>query len=107
MPRLPALTQLPIDALMAEESKKDFRIDIGEVRAAVGERFCLFGNIDTYAVMRLGAPEQIRREAERQLRVAGASGAFIMGIGSPLPLDTPAENVDVLIQDTRHITCLS
>lgn len=102
MPRLPALTQLPIDALMVEESKKGFRIDIGEVRAAVGNRLCLFGNIDTYEVMRMGTPAQIRQEAERQLRAAGAHGAFIMGIGSPLPLDTPAEHVDVLIEHTRR-----
>lgn len=102
MPRLPALTQLPIDALMVEESKKGFRIDIGEVRAAVGGRLCLFGNVDTYEIMRMGTPEQIRQEVERQLRAGGARGAFIMGIGSPLPLDTPVEHVDILITHTRR-----
>ncbi len=102
MPRLPALTQLPIDALMVEESKKDFRIDIGEVRAAVGDQLCLFGNIDAYEVMRMGTSAQIRQEVERQLRAAGTHGAFIMGIGSPLPLDTPAEHVDILIEHTRR-----
>ncbi len=102
MPRLPYLVGLPIDALMVEESRKDFRIEIGEVRAAVGEQLCLFGNIDTYEVLRMGVPETIRCEVERQLRAAGSCGAFIMGIGSPLPLDTPVEHVRELIQHTRR-----
>jgi uroporphyrinogen decarboxylase len=101
IPRLPALRQLPIDALMVEESKKNFAIDIGQVRAAVGPDLCLLGNIDSYAVVQRGTAAELAAEVGRQVRVAGADGAFILGVGSPLPLDTPPERVDMLIHCTR------
>jgi uroporphyrinogen-III decarboxylase len=101
MPRLPALCQLPIDALMVEESKKNFTIDIGQVRAAVGPDLCLLGNVDSYAVVQRGKAAELAAEVGRQVRVAGADGAFILGLGSPLPLDTPPERVDILIRCTR------
>lgn len=100
MPRLPALRQLPIDALMVEESKKNFVIDIGEVRAAVGPDLCLMGNIDAYGIIEKATGAELAAEVARQVRVAGSSGAFIVGLGSPLTLDTPPERVDLLIGST-------
>ncbi len=104
MPRLPALCRLPIDALMVEESKKNFIIDIGEVRAAVGSDLCLLGNIDSYAVVQKGTEAALAAEVARQIQVAGADGAFIVGVGSPLPLDTPPERADMLIRYARRHT---
>lgn len=102
MPRLPALRQLPIDALMVEESKKNFVIDIGEVRAAVGPDLCLMGNIDAYGIIEKATRAELAAEVARQVRVAGSSGAFIVGLGSPLTLGTPPERVDLLIGNTRY-----
>jgi len=104
MPRLPALCQLPIDALMVEESKKSFTIDIAAVRAAVGPDLCLLGNIDSYAVVQKGTEAELAAEIERQIRTAGTNGAFIVGLGSPLPLDTPPERADLLIRHARRHT---
>jgi hypothetical protein len=102
MSRLPALRQLPIDALMVEESKKNFSIDIAEVRSAVGPELCLLGNVDAYAVVQKGTEAELAAEVARQFRVAGADGAFIAGVGSPLPLDTPPERADLLIRCARQ-----
>jgi hypothetical protein len=101
MPRLPALRRLPIDALMVEESKKTFIINIDEVRAAIGLDLCLLGNIDAYGVMLKATEAKLADEVARQVRVAGAGGAFIVGLGSPLTLDTPPERVDLLIRCAR------
>jgi len=107
MPRLPALRQLPIDALMVEESKKNFAIDIAEVRAAVGDGLCLLGNIDSYAVVQKGTDKELATQVARQIKVAGTNGAFIVGVGSPLPLDTPPEQADKLIRYAHERSIVS
>jgi len=104
MPRLTALRQLPIDALMVEESKKTFTIDIEEVRATIGPDLCLLGNIDSYAMVQKGTRAELSAEVARQIRVAGADGGFILGVGSPLPLDTPPERADLLVRFARQYT---
>lgn len=104
MPRLPVLRELPIDALMVEESKKTFVIDIGAVREAAGPDLCLLGNIDAYGMVEKASEAELRAEVERQIRVAGTDGAFIVGLGSPLTLDTPPERVDLLIRCGRQYT---
>lgn len=101
VPRLPALRQLPIDALMVEESKKNFVIDIGEVRAVVGPNLCLLGNVDAYGIIEKATEAEVAAEAARQIRVAGCEGAFIVGLGSPLTLTTPPERVDLFIRSAR------
>ena len=102
MPRLPALRQLPIDGLMVEESKKDFIVDIGEVREAVGPNLCLLGNLDSYETVCCAPEEELLAEVQRQKQVAGANGAFIVSTGSPLTLDTPPERVDLLVEFARQ-----
>ena len=101
MPRLPALRQLPVDALMVEESKKDFIIDIGEVRKGVGPDMCLLGNIDAYEVVEKATEAELEAEIARQVRVAGVEGGFIVGVGSPLTLTTPPERADLLVRCAR------
>ena len=102
MPRLPALRQLPIDGLIVEESKKDFTIEIGAVRAAVGPQLCLWGNVDVYDVLQRGTEAQVRAEVARQIAVAGREGAFVVATGSPLPLDLQPARADLLTRCARQ-----
>ena len=85
----------------AEESKKDFIIDIGEVRKGVGPDMCLLGNIDAYEVVEKATEAELEAEIARQVRVAGAEGGFIVGVGSPLTLVTPPERADLLVRCAR------
>lgn len=101
LPRLPALRELPMDALMVEESKKDFVVEIGEVRDCVGPDLCLFGNVDSYSMVQKGTEAELAAEIDRQIRTAGSEGGFIVGVGSPLTLDTPCSRVDTLIRLAR------
>lgn len=102
LPRLPYLRQLPIDALMVEESKKDFVIDMGSVRQAAGPDLCLFGNVDVYEVLLKATPAALGAEVQRQIDAAGRQGRFIMATGSPVTLDTPPERVDLLARLARQ-----
>jgi len=101
-PRLPFLRQLPIDALMVEESKKDFIIDIGAVRQALGQEICLFGNVDSYAMVLKASPAALESEVQRQIGAGGPQGRFVMSTGSPLTLDTPPERVDMFTRFARR-----
>jgi hypothetical protein len=104
LPRLPSLCQLPIDALMVEESKKSFVIDIDQVRATVGPDLCLMGNVDAYGMVEKATEAELAAEVARQVRVAGGEGTFIVGLGSPLTLTTPPERVDLFIRFARDCT---
>jgi len=98
--RLAELSGLEADALAFEESKKGWRVDIGEVRGTAGPERCLFGNLDVVRV-RDGDREALRRDVRRQIDAAG-SKAFVTSIGSPLTLDTPPHKVDWLIEAARE-----
>jgi hypothetical protein len=59
------------------------------------------GNIDSYSVVHRGTEAELAAEVDRQIRSAGSEGGFIVGVGSPLPLDTPCSRVDTLIRLAR------
>ncbi len=103
LPRLPSLSQLPIDALLVEDRKRTFQNDIGEVRAVTGPDLCLFGNIESYALVQNGTELELEDEIDRQFLAAGQNGNFVVSLGDPLPLDTPPENVDTVIRLGRRL----
>ena len=97
--RLAEIRQLEAEALAFEESKKGFKIDIGDVRREVGAERCLFGNLDVTRVRDADA-ETLRQEVFRQVEAAGP-GAFVASTGSPLTLDTAPCRVDRLMATAR------
>jgi len=98
-PILEDLTEINISALMVEESKKQFTIDIHAIREAVGDRLCVFGNLDSITLLVHGTPDDIRAEVLAQ--AAFAPKNFVAANGSPVAPDTPEENVRAFI-DTVH-----
>jgi uroporphyrinogen-III decarboxylase len=102
--RLPRILELGPDALAFEESRKRYVLDPAQIRAGVGERLCLFGNIDVFQVLEQGSEEDLRAEILRQIRSGRtAAGAFISGIGSPITPDTSPERVGTFIRMCREL----
>ena len=101
LPLLEDFTEINAAALMVEESKKSFTLDIREIRERLGGRLCLFGNLDSLELLREGSPEQVRAEVLRQ--AAGAGGGFVVANGSPLAPGTPEANVHALIAAAREL----
>ncbi|HNT37354.1 MAG TPA: uroporphyrinogen decarboxylase family protein, partial [bacterium] len=91
---------LPIKALMIEESRKGFELDPVRIRHELTESITLFGNLDTVSTLRFGTPEQVRQETITQLQ-ALSHGRFVMANGSPIAPETPRENVHTMIETTR------
>ena len=83
-PRLERIAELEPAALVMEESKKTFQLDLAEVASAVGRRLALFGNLDATLVK-----DWDDAEMERQIRdqvARRACGARFRGQhGQPLP----------------------
>lgn len=99
-PLIPSINRLGITALLVEESKKGFLLDVVEIRKRLAEDITLFGNLDSVHTLLRGSVEDVERETLRQLEAA-SFGRFVMANGSPLTFDTPRVNVETMIRVAR------
>jgi hypothetical protein len=99
-PLLDVFTEINARALMVEESKKTFTIDIRKIRDRVGGRLCVFGNIDSITLLHDGRPEDVRAEVLRQAE--GSRGNFVVSNASPITPGTPKRNVKTMIDVAKQ-----
>ena len=100
-PLIKHINKIGIKALMVEESRKGFKIDILKIRESLNEEITLFGNIDPHQVLVKGTPQDVEKAVKKQL-LAARRGRFIVSNGSPLITGTPVENVKAMIKTTRQ-----
>ena len=75
------------------------RVDLGEAKRRIGARVCLMGNVTPTETLLSGTPEDVDREAQHCIAVAGDSpGGFILASGCEVPVDAPPENILALIR---------
>ncbi|MFC1461041.1 uroporphyrinogen decarboxylase family protein [Verrucomicrobiota bacterium] len=98
MPLLPSIKDLAPDVLSVEESKKNFELDVVEIRKELGKEICLFGNLDAVGLLLKGDRAGIEAELKRQMQCADADGGFIVGTGSPVAYATAPETVDYFVE---------
>ncbi|MHB0879142.1 MAG: uroporphyrinogen decarboxylase family protein, partial [Anaerolineae bacterium] len=101
MPFLPDLARVEVDGLYPEQGRKQYEVDIVEMRRQVGDRMCLIGFNDETQLLE-GNRAALEREIDRQIRGAGANGAFMMG-NTYLAEDTPAEQFDWYIETVHRL----
>jgi len=78
------------------------QIELAEAKEKVGGRVCLMGNVRPTETLLVGSPEDVRAEAERCLAEGGDSPhGFILASGCEVPLETPPENIDALMDVAR------
>lgn len=75
-------------------------VDLGEAKRATHQRVVLVGNV-TPANLLKNTPEEIDSEAREVCRKMGDMKGFILGSGCEVPINTPPENVDALINAAR------
>jgi hypothetical protein len=100
MPFLKYLKELPFTALCFEEDRKNYGIDLAEVRRVIGPDKVLFGNLDAMFV-ETASDDEVLAEVNRQINVAGR-GNFILSLGSPLTPRTTLERVRLVTEWTRR-----
>jgi hypothetical protein len=104
-PLLPDLMALGIDALVVEQDRRGYSSDPAEIRRQVGKSMCVFGwnwELDFIRDRR----QNITREVERQIRSAGADGAFVMGttyMTSEVPLGAVEHYCREVVRVSREV----
>lgn len=95
-PRIKYIKELGARGLMVEESKKNFRLDIGYIYTQLEQSMTLFGNVDSVDLLQKSDAQTVRREAKRQRKLCD-KGHFILSNGCPVAFDTPEENIRALL----------
>ncbi len=90
---LPVIAGLGIDLLDC-----DWMVDLGQARAALGEKVVLTGNLDPVSAVRNSRPPAIR--AAVQAARAAAGRPYMVGAGCEIPSGTPVENLRALCEPT-------
>jgi uroporphyrinogen decarboxylase len=80
----------------------DDAVDIGQAKQQVGDRVALLGNVRPTASMFLGTPDDVAANARECLSKGwDTPKGYILGLGCGLPIDTPPENIDALVNAAR------
>ncbi len=74
------------------------KMDIGEVKAQVGHRVALMGNVPPLDVGVRGTPEDVKRWARGCLDKGAPGGGMILSFGGGVSPGTPPENIDALLE---------
>jgi MtaA/CmuA family methyltransferase len=92
---LPGIADLGVDIVDV-----DHMVDLAAVRAAVGPRVTITGNVDPVAVVRFGTPAAVRAAVERSYEQAG--NPYMVNAGCEIPAGTPAENLLALCEPVAY-----
>lgn len=101
LPILPKEVAIPVDAFAFEQSRKGAFLTVEAVRAVFGPRSCLFGNLDSEALLGRNDAAEITRAVAAQITASGPDAPFILSTGSPIPSFTAPKAVDTMIAAAR------
>lgn len=76
--------------------------DIAEAKLVLGDTMCIQGNVPPVEVMKLGTPQDVLRSArECILKGYGSPKGYILTSGCQMPMGTPKENIQALMDAAR------
>jgi len=75
-------------------------VDLGQAKAVAGHRVALVGNVTPSNLLK-NTPDEVDEEARTICEKMGDKKGFILGSVCELPINTPPENVDALINAAR------
>jgi uroporphyrinogen decarboxylase len=77
-------------------------MDLGEVKAAYGDRLCLFGNVENKYLLAQGTPEEVAAQARACIQTAGPGGGYCLGSDHSIHEGVPNRNVFALYEAGRR-----
>lgn len=77
-------------------------MDLKTVKARVGERVCLVGNIDCGHLLPHGSPEQVREAVRQAIADAGQGGGFMISSSNSIHSSCRPENLVAMVEATRE-----
>jgi uroporphyrinogen decarboxylase len=87
----------------AEILELDHGNDLEATFAAIGQRACVFGNLDPSSVLVQGTPELVRKKSREAIDIARRSGGrFVLCPGCTVGANTPPENVRAMSEAAQE-----
>lgn len=77
-------------------------VDLTEVKARVGNRICLMGNIDLLYVVKRGTPQEIEEAVREAIEAAASGGGYILATSDAIRDGTPPEKVKAFCEAGRR-----
>jgi uroporphyrinogen-III decarboxylase len=77
--------------------------DLSRVRAVLGDRVTVNGNVHTVETLIRGTPDGVRREVRQILTAFRGNPRVIVGTGDQVGRETPEENLHAMIEEARRI----
>ena len=77
------------------------KMDLAEVKAKMGHRVALMGNVPPLDIGVRGTPEGVTQWAQTCLEKGAAGGGMILSFGGGVSPGTPVENIDALLAAAR------
>jgi len=77
--------------------------DIAQVKAVLGGRKCIMGNLNPVLTLQQGTVNDVERETSRIVNAAKSGGGYIFCTGEGIPHNTPPENVKACVQTVRRV----
>jgi len=102
MDRLEQIASIGADGFSMETSMKGYVNDIGAIAEAIGDRVCLFGNLDPIGVLQNGSDGRLKAEVCRQAEAGRRARGFVMCAGSPITPGTPLARVQRFLELGRQ-----
>jgi len=76
-------------------------LDMGVAWQRIGNRICLMGNVPPLEVLAKGNPEEVRSWAKACIAKTKGGQNLILSVGGGVSPDTPAQNIDALVEATE------
>ncbi len=96
------LLEMDIHGIMPGNLTQDTVLDLGELKAKVGDRTCIFGNINPNGRLLIGKPDEVARETLLHLeRACGMTGYIFSTSGTTSPA-TPRENFEAMNREVLN-----
>ena len=76
-------------------------VDIGQIKASIGDRACLSGNADPIKLMNSDDLSEVEAETRRIVEAGKPGGGYVFNTGEGIPRQTRPEVVETTVQTAR------
>lgn len=102
MGHLEKLKEIEIDVFSSLEPPPSGDGDLKIAKERVGDKICLYGNVDPIQVVERGRKKGIIKATKKAIDNAAEGGGFILGLGEFVSYRTPPENLKTFIETGKR-----
>ncbi len=90
------LLEMDIHGIMPGNLTQASVLDLRELKDKVGERVCIFDNLNPNGPLLIGNPEEVATETRAHLEKARGMSGYIFSTSGTTSLNTPRENFEAM-----------